>query len=226
MMGRMGPSQSNWRIELRARNSPSVYAEFHRLFELLASAKEQGLFRVGGIMNRRTATICSLTGQLLLASAVGATWIAEAESRPLGPEPGRLTEPSRSAPSAGSHNYHVELNTVRDCLTGDCPWRYSGKNFAVSQDGREFPLRIGRQGAGPSASYPTHLLVLFASGATRPSDDEIVRDIRGLTSRGWLVSVARQDGSITPYVLPTDLSDTLAAKPALPAASGDAEAQM
>jgi len=119
-----------------------------------------------------------------------------------------------------SRVYYIELSTLRDCLHGDCPSRFTDRNFAVSYQGRQYPVRVSlpfKANAADASGFPTHLLVVFPSGAQRPNDADLVKSLNRVFSEGWLVSINRPDGRFTQYSTgPDSLAAALAATPAAP----------
>ena len=118
-----------------------------------------------------------------------------------------------------SQIYHIELNTLKDCLNGECPFHFSEGNFAVSLNGRQYPVRVLRpyKTNSPAASrFQTHMLVVFPPGTPRPSDATVVKSLKRVLPRGWLVSVSRSDGSFTPFSSAATLTAALAATSAVP----------
>ena len=120
----------------------------------------------------------------------------------------------RSLPRpANSQTYYIELTARRECKTGDCPLHISDKSFSVSQNGREYPVRVSQplntSGAATS-TFPTHLLVVFSPGALRSKDSNLVKRLNKVLSQGWLVSVNRSDGSFTPYSTAATLAVAMA----------------
>jgi hypothetical protein len=126
---------------------------------------------------------------------------------------------SDSAPSmlAGLQTYHIELNTLSGCRIEsfeNCAGQLSQSNIAVSSNGRSYPVRVitADQVKRENASvFPTHLLVVFPRGRPRPSDAYILKKLKRALARGWLVSVTRSDGSLTPYSTGAALAGELAA---------------
>jgi hypothetical protein len=116
------------------------------------------------------------------------------------------------APADDSQEYHIEVTGLASAACERLPRQLSAKNFAVSQNGHQYPVRVfqplktketGGQG------YPTHLLVVFPLNTNRPKDTDIVKSLRKALSEGWLVSVTRSDGRFTPYS--TDAATLLSA---------------
>jgi hypothetical protein len=139
-----------------------------------------------------------------------------AQAQPTAPA---LPHSSLATANLNSRVYHIELSTLRDCLHGDCLSRFTERNFAVSQNGLQYPVRVtspSRANAAGAAGLPTHLLVVLPSGARRLNDADLVKSLNRVFSEGWLVSVNRPDGSFTPYSTADALSAALAAAPAAP----------
>ncbi|MGO9337717.1 MAG: hypothetical protein ACLPY1_09440 [Terracidiphilus sp.] len=86
--------------------------------------------------------------------------------------------------------------------------------FSVSQNGHMYPARISQPSDSDPASgssFPPHLLVVFAPGASRPKDSSLIKSLKKVFTQGWLVSVSRSDGSFTAYCAATTLGQALAA---------------
>ncbi len=126
---------------------------------------------------------------------------------------------SDSVPSrpAGLQTYHIELNTLPGCRIEsieNCAGQLSQSNIVVSSNGRSYPVRvttadkIKRKNA---SAFPTHLLVVFPRGRPRPSDAYILKKLKRALAKGWLISVTRSDGSLTPYSTGATLAGELAA---------------
>ncbi|MGP8175312.1 MAG: hypothetical protein ACLP7O_12295 [Terracidiphilus sp.] len=143
---------------------------------------------------------------------------AQASQAPPHPSPAPAAPSLQSMP-AKAQVYHIEVNTEENCLSAHCPQHLSASNFAVSQNGRQFPVRVSqpfKTSSAPASRFPTHLLVVFPPGAPRPKDARVVKSLNRVFSQGWLVSVNRSDGSFTPFSTTAMLAAELAAAPAAP----------
>jgi hypothetical protein len=133
-------------------------------------------------------------------------------------------------PSNGSQEYHIEVTGEAGRGCESLTHQLSEKNFAVSQNGHQYPIRVFqplKTKATSGQGYPTHLLVVFPPNAKRPKDTNIVKSLRKALSEGWLVSVTRSDGGFTPYS--TDaakLLSALAATASAPMSVPEAERSM
>ncbi len=88
---------------------------------------------------------------------------------------------------------------MRGCFKSGCPslmLDFGDIDFAVLQQGHPYPVKVMR---ADKPDFPTHLLVVYGAGATRPGDAELADRLKGPLSRRWLVSVERTDGSLKPY---------------------------
>jgi len=114
----------------------------------------------------------------------------------------RLAADSVDASANGAAAYHIEVNMLASCLHYGCEHPLTEKNAILSEDGKTLPARVARLGdgkAGNAAPIPMHLLIAFAQGAPRPTNAELEKSLRRVSSAGWLVSVKRADGTFTPY---------------------------
>lgn len=127
---------------------------------------------------------------------------------------------------AKSQIYHIELDAERECQFGDCPLHISDKDLSVSQNGRQYPVRVSQPlnaNQRAASSFPTHLLVIFSPGASRFKDSKLVKRLSKVLSHGWLVSVNRSDGSFTPYSNAATLADAMAATSGVPLSAEQAD---
>jgi len=157
-----------------------------------------------------------LFGVYLFLGYSSNSWLLTAQAQPASPA---LPQSSPTPPDPNSQVYHIELSTLRDCLHGHCPSRFTDRNFAVSQNGHQYPVRVSlpfKANSADASGFPTNLLVVFPSGTQRPKDADLVRSLNRVLSEGWLVSVNRPDGSYTPYATADSLAAALAAAPAAP----------
>jgi hypothetical protein len=103
-----------------------------------------------------------------------------------------LPHSSLTPADPNSQVYHIELSTLRDCLHGDCPSRFTDRNFAVSHQGRQYPVRVSlpfKANSADASGFPTHLLVVFPSGTRRPKDADLVMSLnRVFSEAGWSAS--------------------------------------
>jgi hypothetical protein len=65
------------------------------------------------------------------------------------------------------------------------------------------------QPGDPGVPAQGHLLIFFAEGVNRPSDDSLASDLQGFSRQGWTMSVNRSDGTFTPYSSAERLIDEL-----------------
>lgn len=121
-----------------------------------------------------------------------------------------------AAPQSGEQTFHIELNTLPGCYQSGCDSLFSNfgdKDITAFQNGRQYTVQLIRR---DKPDFPTHLLVVFAEGVKRPGNAELADRLNKPFSKGWLVSVARKDGSFTPYGSKETLAQALARTPATP----------
>jgi hypothetical protein len=105
-------------------------------------------------------------------------------------------------PSVPAQVYYIEINAEQSCPVSGCAEHLAVGNFAISQDGRTYPVTLARPSkttSDPAEQLPAHLLVLLPAGEKRPKDSALVQAIGPILEQGWMVSIARKDGSFTPY---------------------------
>lgn len=118
--------------------------------------------------------------------------------------------PIPGAPQSGEQIFHIELNTLPGCYQSGCDNLFSNfgdKDVTAFLNGRQYPVQVIRR---DKPDFPTHLLVVFAAGVKRPGNTELANRLNKPLSKGWLVSVARKDGSFTPYCGKDTLARALA----------------
>lgn len=122
-----------------------------------------------------------------------------------------LAQPFGTPPATGAQIFHIELNTLPGCYQYGCEGLFSDfatKEITILEYGHQYPVQVI---PGDRPAFPTHLLVVFAAGARRPGNGALAKSLNQPLSRGWLVSVARTDGSFTPYCKKETLAQALAA---------------
>lgn len=125
-----------------------------------------------------------------------------------------------AAAQPAEQTFHIELNTLSGCYQYGCESLFSdfaAKDIIVLQNDHQYRAQLI---PGDTPAFPAHLLVVFAPGAKRPSEASLAGKLKDPLSKGWLVSVAREDGTFTPYCNQNRLAQALAGASA--ASSGSA----
>jgi hypothetical protein len=82
-----------------------------------------------------------------------------------------LPQSSPTPADPNSQIYHIELSALRDSLHGHSPSHFTESDFAVSHQGRQYPVRVSqpfKANSADASGFPTHLLVVFPSGTPGP----------------------------------------------------------
>jgi hypothetical protein len=133
---------------------------------------------------------CSSTGLLCTAQNLAASQASSPAS------------PAQCLPGK-TQVFHIELNAQGTCVYGIPPKRLTDRNFVVSLNGKKFPVRVlqaFKTKSAPVSRFPTHLLLVIPANAPRPNDADLAKSLNRAFAEGWLVSVARRDGSFSPYL--------------------------
>lgn len=127
-----------------------------------------------------------------------------------------IAAPASLAAQSGAQTFHIELSTLPGCYQHGCESLFSDfatKDIFVLENGRQYRAQLT---PGDRPAFPPHLLVVFAPGARRPGNAKLAGMLKDPLSKGWRVSVAREDGTFTPYSGKDTLAQALAGASAVP----------